>query len=233
MNIYLLELIGKWIGFAVIAFTSLFGNTMYTKDASLVDNNLTNKEGAFVSKVIPYETEEVYNSKIPTGKTKVLTKGIDGLSYVKEDGTEEVLEPMVKEVVEVGTGASGTYVGSITNYGPDCYGCSKVGNVACHTREGKNLSLYDTIYYDDYEYGQVRILAATRDVFPCGTIVLVSRGDVKFYGVVLDTGGAMNRAWRESGYILMDLAHASQHDAATSGLINGKGVSYQVERWGW
>ena len=233
MNVYLLELIGKWISFTAISVASFFGSFNYVYNTSKIDNINLNIESNVVSKVLKYETIKQYNNKIPSGTINVITKGVDGISYVKEDGTVDTLSNPVNEVLEIGTGAKGEYVGSITNYGPDCAGCSKVGNVSCRTREGKNLSLYDTIYYDDIEYGEVRILAATRDVFPCGTIINVSKGNVNFYGVVLDTGGAMNSAWREKGYILIDLAHASQQAAISSGLIHGTGVNYKVIRWGW
>ena len=44
---------------------------------------------------------------------------------------------MVSEIIEIGTGPLNQYIGTLTGYGPDCPGCSAVGNVACRTREGK------------------------------------------------------------------------------------------------
>ena len=93
----------------------------------------------------------------------------------------------------------GIYNGKLTGYGPDCPGCSSVGNVSCLTREGANHSLtYDGLYYNDITYGNLIILAADHLLFPCGTVVKVNNGILnEFYGIVLDTGIAMRNAWRK------------------------------------
>ncbi|MFI3307020.1 MAG: G5 domain-containing protein [Mycoplasmatota bacterium] len=229
MNFYLLDLIGKWIKLAAISFLSIFNFYSY-QEVQINNENITSS--STIGQVVYYETEYIYNSSLPTGTTNVVTLGQNGYYVTKEDGTLQELEATINEVLEVGAGSIGEYTGSLTNYGPDCYGCSAVGNVACFTKEGQNLSLYNQIYYDDYQYGMVRILAADLSQFPCGTIVLVSRGTEMFYGVVLDTGSAMRNAWDE-GYVLMDLAHFSSYDAIYNNTINGSGVSFEVVRWGW
>ncbi len=45
-----------------------------------------------------------------------------------------------------------TVVGNLTGYGANCYGCSG------YTAAGHNLN--ESMYYDDNEFGTVRILAA-------------------------------------------------------------------------
>ncbi len=229
MNIYLLDLFFKWLSFLVISISSLIGT--YSTQSFIVHNN--NFNTTKTGEVINYTTQTIYDNTLPTGEVNVITEGVNGYVVTKEDGSIEVLEQMVPEVLEVGTGYKASYVGKITNYGPDCLGCSSQGYVACKTMEGQYLSLFDTIYYDDHEYGDVRILAATHTVFPCGSIILVSRDDVMFYGVVLDTGSAMRNAWNDDRFVIMDLAHYSQYDAKYDDLINGYNVTYEVKRWGW
>ena len=77
-----------------------------------------------------------------------------------------------------------TYSGNFTGYGPDCKGCSG------QTASGYNVK--NTIYYNDKEYGKVRILAADKSL-PFGTIVNIR--DVKnsddILAIVLDRGSAI------------------------------------------
>lgn len=109
--------------------------------------------------------------------------------------------------------------GNLTGYGPDCYGCSGV------TRSGYNL--YDSIYYEDSEYGTVRILAADYS-FGKNAIFRVSNvpGMDPFIGIVLDTGGNV-------GYgkgTLFDLAFATEKDPSIIGLT--KNVKFELLREG-
>ena len=110
----------------------------------------------------------------------------------KEGITEEVVsEPVVevpKEEETVTTTLSEerdvlqTVVGNLTGYGADCYGCSGL------TSTGFNLN--NSIYYEDSEFGSVRILAAD-PTFPFYSIFRVSGvpGMDSFIGIVLDRGG--------------------------------------------
>lgn len=75
-----------------------------------------------------------------------------------------------------------TVVGNLTGYGPDCLGCGG------HTSTGFDLT--QSIYYEDSEYGSVRILAADKS-FPFYSIIRVSNVPTMddFIGIVLDRGG--------------------------------------------
>ena len=75
-----------------------------------------------------------------------------------------------------------TVVGNLTGYGPDCAGCGG------HTSTGFDLN--QSIYYEDSEYGTVRILAADPS-FPFYSIFRVSNVPTMddFIGIVLDRGG--------------------------------------------
>ena len=197
-------------------------------------NNVGDMTATIINEVEPYDTDYVYNDSIPSTADKlVLEEGVNGLDYTYDGLVYVHLSDKKNEVVQVGTGREGEYQGRLTGYGPDCPGCSKVGNVACRTKNGTNHSLInDGLYYKDDLYGEVRILAADNGAFPCGTIVKVNNGSLKeFYGIVLDSGSTMRNAWSE-GVVWMDLAFSSQREARTGGATSSN-TKFSVQRWGW
>lgn len=106
----------------------------------------------------------------------------------KEEVSEPVVEtPKVEEASNVTSLSEErevlqTVVGNLTGYGPDCVGCGG------HTSTGFDLT--QSIYYEDSEYGTVRILAADPS-FPFYSIFRVSNVPTMddFIGIVLDRGG--------------------------------------------
>jgi len=100
-----------------------------------------------------------------------------------------------------------TVVGNLTGYGANCYGCSG------YTAAGHNLN--ESMYYDDNEFGTVRILAADPS-FPFYSIFRISNvpGMDDFIGIVLDRGGnvGFNRG------TLFDLAFINEKDPGIIGL---------------
>ena len=199
-----------------------------------IENPNSDKTATIINEVKAYETEFVYNASIPsTADPLTLVEGVNGLDYTYDGLTYTHLSDKVNEVVQVGTGTQGLFNGKLTGYGPDCPGCSAVGNVSCRTREGLNHSLStDGLYYTDTTYGSLRILAADHSKFPCGTVVKVNNGVLnEFYGIVLDTGYAMRNALTQ-GIIWMDLAFSSQAEALTGGATSSN-TSFSVQRWGW
>lgn len=233
MNIYLLELLSKLVRILFVSMVSLFNSFSVNTTTLNATNTVINKSLNANNKIIQHTTQINYNAKLPSNLSTVITPGIDGVVYVDENNNQKVLREMVPEVVEQGTGDQGEYVGKLSAYGPDCAGCSKVGNVACYTREGKKHSLkYDGIYYNDYQYGEVRILSAAREKFPCGTIIQIDNGKVEpYYAVVLDSGASMVNAWKK-GTVWIDLAYGSSA-AARAGNTSGSHVKFSVQRWGW
>jgi len=200
-----------------------------------IHNPAQDMTATILNEVIAYETEYVYNQNIPsTADPLTLVEGVNGLDYTYDGLTYTHLSDKVNEVIQVGTGAQGIYNGKLTGYGPDCPGCSQVGNVSCLTREGTNHSLInDGLYYKDITYGNLIILAADHTMFPCGTVVKVNNGILnEFYGIVLDTGIAMRNAWRNEGIVWMDLAFSSQKEALTGGATSSN-TNFSVQRWGW
>ena len=219
--------------FTSIIIVSIIMVTILNKGTTIY-NNIGSMISITTNEVDPYDTEYIYIENIPsTADPVVLKEGINGLDYTYDGLNYIHLSDKSTEIVQKGSGKPGEFTGRMTGYGPDCPGCSTIGNVACLTKEGKRHSLTnDGLYYEDSIYGKVRILAADNSAFPCGTIVKVDNGTLKeFYGIVLDSGYTMRKAWQE-GTVWMDLAFSSQKEAKTGGATSSK-TNYSVQRWGW
>lgn len=137
---------------------------------------------------------------------------------VKEEATEEPVVDTAPVISDTPTTPSSsglfydrevlnTVVGNLTGYGANCYGCSG------YTAAGHNLN--ESMYYDDNEFGTVRILAADPS-FPFYSIFRISNvlGMDDFIGIVLDRGGnvGFNRG------TLFDLAFINEKDPGIIGL---------------
>ena len=194
-----------------------------------IHNPVPNMTSMLTGEVVPYKTEYVYNESMSSkAKPIVLEEGINGLSF-----NSKQLSSVKNEIVEVGTGMEGEYTGTLTGYGPDCPGCSLIGNVSCLTREGTKHSLInDGVYYTDEKYGSVRIIATDNSLLPCGTIINIENSDMEmFTAIVLDTGYTMRNAWR-NGVVWIDLAFSSEEDARNN-MATNKNTKFSVQRWGW
>ncbi len=128
----------------------------------------------------------------------------------------------VSEIRQYGKTNKINFKGTLTGYGPDCVGC--IGIVYC--KPNPNVT-NGKIYYNDKEYGLVRIVAADYSI-PCGSIVkienfkFVNGGTV--YAIVLDRGGAIVG-------LTMDLLYPSEK--ATERIGRNYNISFTIERWGW
>ena len=215
------------IGFILINTALNLGTT--------IRNNAINKTAIIVNEIEPYGTDYIEVANRPsTAEKRVIKEGINGLQYTFDGINYVHLSEATNEIVQVGTGEQGEFTGRLTGYGPDCPGCSSVGHVSCTTREGRSHSLiYDGLYYNDYEYGDLRIVAADHMKFPCGTVVEIDNGILpKFTAIVLDTGIAMRNAWRYDGVVWMDVSYNSQKEALTAGATS-LNTKFSVQRWGW
>lgn len=232
MNIYLLEHFLRWLGMLFVSFISIFNVGTYDEFVLNVDNknmdfgtNIVNQQPI----VLQNQKEEVKQEEVqmPVVNT-VKQEEVKEVTPVQEQKTVQVQEQVVSAPATLET-----LTGRITGYGPDCAGCSKAGNVACRTREGSKHSLISNgIYYNDKTFGQVRIVAAAKQKFPCGTIVEIAKaGQQPITAVVLDRGGSMNNAYA-NGTIWIDLAYASIADAKVGG-VSGFDYQINVKRWGW
>lgn len=229
MNIYILGLVSKWITILTLSVTGLFTQTSTPVKLQVKNTNQTKNATANVQ-IINYETTKKYNSQIPEGTEKTIEQGQNGIAYIDEETKEtKIIKEPTNAIVEVGTAQ--IYTGKLTGYGANCEGCS--GTVSCRTREGSSWNLVsDGQNYTDKEYGQVRILAAALNKFPCGTIIEVESPSLgTFTAIVLDTGGAMRQDWA-NGIVHMDLAFTSE---SSEGLYNatGSNIKFTVKRQGW
>ena len=232
MNKNHLKYLGVSLLISILTITGILtsGNLISEKKFEVKNLNQTKNSIAF-TKVIEYDTVETYNNKIPTGVTITRKKGHTGLAYVDENNNETIIESPKNAEIEIGTGDEANYVGKMTGYGADCIGCT--GTLACKTKNGSYHNLIkDGTTYNDEEYGNVKIIAAALNKFPCGTIIKVENPNLgTFNAIVLDTGGAMKTAW-ENGIVHMDLAYVTESDPAIH-LSTSSNVKYSVQRWGF
>ncbi len=144
----------------------------------------------FINKIIFSKDEGVNNTLI--GKEINIFR--NDYQVIKKD--EELKEEMVLA----------TYHGNITGYGPDCKGCSGI------TASGYNVK--NNIYYQDKEYGKIRIVAADRSL-PFGSIIKITNLKNKddILAIVLDRGGAIG--FKKSVYF--DLLYKSEKDTNSFG----------------
>lgn len=184
------------------------------------------------TEIIAHEVIETFDDSIPLDVREVIVEGQDGKVVTNlTTGESTVVAVMIPEEVVVGTGPKADYVGRLTGYGPDCPGCT--GVLYCPDKYGKYHYLTideESMYFQDEEYGRVRILASDYLLFPCGTIMHVKNDNLDIYGVVMDTGIAMRNAWRNEGKVLIDLAFPSQ---AAALYTTNNNTSFTVLRWGW
>jgi 3D (Asp-Asp-Asp) domain-containing protein len=165
---------------------------------------------------IPLWFKAVYFLSIIVAFHFFLPSGVENKFTVNEKVTEvdkEIYNSVPhEEVLE-------TFSGELTGYGPDCTGCS-----------GKTASGYDVrngnIYYEDAQYGKVRIIATDKK-YQLGSIIRITVPNVyteTITAIVLDRGGAIRGS-------KVDLLF--EHEGATGGLGRQKDVKFEVLRYGW
>lgn len=181
-------------------------SVLFKKEAMLLDD-------VDSSVISPLEDEkEVTKEEETVPKEEVVVEDTNNNNTTIEPTPSVNPVPLEKEPIL-------TVVGNLTGYGPDCYGCSGI------TRSGHNL--HDSVYYNDYEYGNIRILAADPS-FGKYAIFRVSNvpGMEPFIAIVLDTGG--NVGYNKG--TLFDLAFATERGNDVIGLTNG--VKFELLREG-
>lgn len=141
------------------------------------------------------------------------------VSKYNPEVVETIYASNLSEVLQYGQSNPVIFNGTMTAYGPDCVGCT--GKVACPPR---NDVRNGNVYFNDNEYGTVRIVAADKSI-PCGTMVKVTGGNLseEMVAIVLDRGGVIKGT-------LMDLLTTSEKSSSPFGRQN---VTYEIVRWGW
>ena len=169
----------------------------------LSGNQKTNIVTSNINNVKSLQSKRISNKIINSvSKTKLVTNTSD----IKKYGINYQIE----------------FNGTLTGYGPDCPGCS--GIVAC--RPNPNVQ-NNNIYFEDANYGKIRILAADYAI-PCGSIIKISKfkfvDNNEFYGIVLDRGSAIVG-------LTMDLLYPSEKDTLIIG--RQRNINFKILRWGW
>lgn len=207
------------VGFIVLCFSLIYGMDRY------------NKRDIIKTEIIKHDVITTYDKSIPKNVKNVVVPGKDGKIVTNLTTGEVTVFESVSEEVTIGTGPEADYSGRLTGYGPDCIGCT--GLLYCPDSDGKYHYLTSDVnstYFEDKEFGRVRILASDPTLFPCGTIIHVVNDNLDIYGVCLDTGIAMRNAWRNYGNVLIDLAFTSE--SVSMGATNNN-TKFTVLRWGW
>ena len=111
-----------------------------------------------------------------------------------------------------------SFVGKLVHYGPDCPMCG--GRLGCNGQDARN----GNIYYDDKEYGKLRVVAMS-SVIPCGSIIRINVDAYDpngMYAIVLDRGvsGAM-----------VDLLKTSARAKSPVRTVNK--VTFDIVRYGY
>jgi len=114
-----------------------------------------------------------------------------------------------------------SYYGPMTAYGPDCVGCIGITTSGYNVLDGK-------IFYNDEEFGNIRILAADRSL-PFGTIIRIT--GLKDYpngllAIVLDRGSAIG--FNKRSYF--DLLYKSEYETLTFGC---QYATFEILRMGY
>ena len=143
-------------------------------------------------------------------------KTTDNFIYVgKEINIFKEIEAKDEKVLAI-------YKGNITAYGPDCAGCT-----TGKTASGYNV-LNGNIYYNDKEYGKLRIVASDKSL-PFGTIVRIKGLDITdmpILAIVLDRGGAIGFDKK----VYFDLLYKSENDTLSFGI---KYATFEILRRGY
>lgn len=230
MNIYLLQLVARWINVVVLTIASSTGLISYQENNT--DLAIANKDSSLIVEnyEIEYQTITRYNDDLGIHDKIIVTPGQTGLMYKDKNGRIiKNVRNKVDEIIEIGTIEDMSYMGRLTAYGADCIGCT--GIVACQTRDGSAFNLTNGNAYNDNKYGEVRVIAAELQVLPCGSIVdFKDANGNRFTGIVLDTGAAMRNAWRNNRSIIIDIAYPAENKIDTYTRNN---IRINVKRIGW
>lgn len=153
---------------------------------------------------------------VPTFKTCENYNYVLNTSYITKVDVvfkEELPEETKKEdkVLDV-------FYGSITSYVSYCEGCIGI------TASGYDVR--NTIYYEDNDYGVVRIIAADSSI-PFGTIIKISDIGEDLTAIVLDRGGAIGF----NNFSQADLLSLNEDIAYSFGKKNN--AKFEVLRYGF
>lgn len=136
------------------------------------------------------EQEEVFK------ETKI--EVVQEVKEVKEEVKLEEKE-VIKDSYFMSNEVIDTYVGKLTGYGPDCYGCGNFNTNMVKTASGYHIAdIVDgviepafAITYSDSEYGEVRIVAADKTIPYYSIVRITIPSQDPIIAIVLDRGSTV------------------------------------------
>lgn len=231
----------KKVGLLFILIGTLFsslGSKIYINDLSKIKETeiifnsfINNIDNILDSNIITLKKTNIfitYDKDLKELKTSLnRNKYNEMLNLVNSIVYEDVKSKLLEELKEIDTlivkyTAKDSLVGKVSAYTAYCTdGCNG------YTASGRYIG--NSIYYNDKEYGTVRIIAGDKSL-PFGTIVRFN--NLKYYGkeiyaIVLDRGGAIGNGKR----VLFDLLFASNKEANDFGIE--KNVECDILRKGY
>ena len=137
---------------------------------------------------------------------------------IKTSSIAAVHYDVFEEAVENSKYFTTNFTGKLTHYGPDCPLCG--GKLSCNGQDARN----GNIYYNDAEYGTIRIVATTK-LIPCGSIIRINIKEYDengMYAIVLDRGVSGSN---------IDLLKESSQTASPVRTVNN--ASFDIVRYGY
>ena len=140
--------------------------------------------------VMAFSLDNGVLKSVPRVSNNNLNKSISSKELVNtfQELDKSLLEPvMYNNFVDAINNAKyypTSFVGKLVHYGPDCPECG--GHLGCNGQDARN----GNIYYNDKEYGKVRIVAMSASV-PCGSMIRINVDAYDkngMYAIVLDRG---------------------------------------------
>lgn len=201
--------------------------TINTKEIIFNETNNNNKYDYIAYNEI---IEEEYEVEEETIEVKIDETVPEKTEVKKEVVTviekqEPIKEEVKKEEVKVDKSEKvlETLNGTMSGYGPDCYGCTS-NRVASGYYVGEG-----NIYYEDKTYGKVRIVSGDSK-YPLGTIVKIGSSKVSnepIIAIVLDRGGniGINKKFT------FDLLFATEKEASKYGI--SRNIKFEILRLGY
>lgn len=216
----------RLLTFLNILMVGIASFNLYTNKASEVlfsemDNDNSNNYVAYnvlLDDVVNTELGEIVEEETPIvieekNKTIVTQPAI---SEKSENKKENVVLSNQSNSLEI-------LYGTMSGYGPDCYGCTS-NRVASGYYVGNG-----NIYYNDSTYGQIRIVSGDKK-YPFGTIVKISSSNVSagdMIAIVLDRGGDIGIGNK----FTFDLLFATEKEASKYNV--SRNVKFEILRLGY
>ena len=207
--------------FTLIAICVVYISTFDTIRTKTINNNVLVKyvdSKILTDKIVKDTTivDAVEDENITVESVQNIQNEIIEVKVQEDSSTKEATNES-NEKEEIPTANTNEILtGKMSGYGPDCKGCSGYLAYGMYVGDG-------TTYYNDSEYGNVRIVAGDKK-YKFGTIVKINNS---MLAIVLDRGGSIGIGKK----FLFDLLYASEAEAYQNGVATN--VTFEILRNGF